>query len=73
MFNRGLEGPSSSSISNRTPGRPHRGRADADARPVAVLLAGSAEALEGFSEAKRRNLKRLLKRLIVNLDRIAAV
>ncbi|CAN7591134.1 MarR family winged helix-turn-helix transcriptional regulator [Caulobacter sp. LjRoot300] len=37
---------------------------------VAVLLAGNAQALEGFSEREALQLEKLLKRLIANLDRI---
>jgi MarR family transcriptional regulator for hemolysin len=35
---------------------------------VAVLLAGNAEALKGFTEEEARDLEKLLKRLIANLD-----
>jgi MarR family transcriptional regulator for hemolysin len=38
---------------------------------IAVLLAGNAQALEGFSEREALQLGELLKRLIANLDRIA--
>ena len=38
---------------------------------IAVLLAGNAQALEGFSEREALQLEDLLKRVIVNLDGIA--
>ncbi len=38
---------------------------------IAVLLAGNAQALEGFSEREALQLEKLLKRLIANFDRIA--
>ena len=38
---------------------------------IAVLLAGNAQALEGFSEWEALQLEDLLKRVIVNLDGIA--
>ena len=38
---------------------------------IAVLLAGNAQALEGFSEREARQLVEMLKRLIANLDRVA--
>lgn len=37
---------------------------------IAVLLAGNAQALEGFSEREAYQLEELLKRLIANLDRL---